>query len=63
LEGSKLPDSRCLIEGKYVAIAAVVGFLMALVLSHGSPAVGLGVLALMAGTGSAEGKIFERHER
>jgi hypothetical protein len=57
-----LPDSRCLIEGKYVAIAPVVGFLMALVLSHGSPAVGLGVLALIAGTGSAERKIFERHE-
>jgi hypothetical protein len=49
-----------LIESKYAGGAAVVGFLLALTLSHGSLMAGLGALALIAGIGWAGRRIFER---
>jgi hypothetical protein len=42
-----------LIENKYVAITAVIGFLLAVWLSRGSLIAGFGVLALIAGIGWA----------
>jgi hypothetical protein len=60
-EKSILPASRGLLENKYVAGAAVVGFLLTLALSHGSLTAGLGVLALIAGLGWAERKIGKQH--
>ena len=42
-----------LIENKYVAVAAVLGFLLALYLTDGSLMAGFGILALAAGTGWA----------
>jgi hypothetical protein len=53
--------SRLLIESKYAVAAAVVGFLLALLLSHGSLVAGLGTLALIAGLGWAGRRIFQRH--
>jgi hypothetical protein len=50
-----------LIESRYAVAAAVVGFLLALVLSHGSLTAAFGVLALIAGIGWAGRRIFERH--
>jgi hypothetical protein len=42
-----------LIENKYTALAAVVGFMLTLWLSDGSMIVAFGVLALIAGAGWA----------
>jgi hypothetical protein len=39
------------IESKYMAVAAVVCFLLALLLTHGSLFAGFGALALVAGIG------------
>jgi hypothetical protein len=39
------------VESKYMAIAAVVGFLLALLLTHGSLIAAFGALALIAGIG------------
>jgi hypothetical protein len=50
-----------LIESKYAVGAAVLGFLMALVLSHGSLIAGFGALALIAGVGWAGQQMFQRH--
>lgn len=55
-----LAHSGLLNESKYAVAAAVVGFLFALVLSHGSPIAGLGVLARIAGIGWAGRPILER---
>jgi hypothetical protein len=46
-------EARLLIENKYTAIAAVVGFLLMLWLTDGSMTAAFGVLALIAGTGWA----------
>lgn len=48
------------IESKYAAGAAVVGFLLALVLTHGSLVAAFGTLALIAGVGWAAHRIFQR---
>ncbi len=48
------------IESKYAAGAAVIGFLAALVLSHGSLAAALGALGLIAGLGWVAHRIFQR---
>ncbi len=56
-----MPHSRLLIESKYAVGAAVLGFLLALILSHGSLMAGLGALALIAGLGWAGQRIFARH--
>jgi hypothetical protein len=50
-----------LIENRYAAGAAVVGFLIALVLSRGSLMAGLGAFALIAGIGWAWQRVFQRH--
>ena len=42
-----------MLENKYTAIAAVVGFLLALWLTDGSMIAAFGVLALIAGAGWA----------
>jgi hypothetical protein len=39
------------VESKYMAAAAVVGFMLTLLLTHGSLIAGFGVLALIAGIG------------
>jgi hypothetical protein len=57
---SHLPASRLLIESKYAVGVAVIGFLLALVLSHGSLMAGFGVLALIAGLGWAWQRIFSK---
>ena len=41
------------IENKYVVVAAVIGFLLALLLTGGSLMAAFGVLALVAGMGWA----------
>jgi hypothetical protein len=41
------------IENKYVMAAAVAGFLLALLLTHGSLIAAFGILALVAGMGWA----------
>ncbi len=41
------------IESKYVAMAAAAGFLLALLLTHGSLMSAFGILALVAGMGGA----------
>ncbi len=55
-----MAHSRLLIESKYAVGAAVLGFLMALVLSHGSLIAGFGALALIAGVGWAGQQSFQR---
>jgi hypothetical protein len=46
------------IESKYMALAAAVGFLITLTISHGSLMYALGVLALIAGVGWLVRRIF-----
>jgi hypothetical protein len=46
-------EARLLIENKYTAVAALVGFLLMLWLTDGSMVAAFGVLALIAGTGWA----------
>ncbi|HMD48544.1 MAG TPA: hypothetical protein VKG79_05580 [Bryobacteraceae bacterium] len=46
------------IENKYVAIAAVAGFLLALWLTDGSMIAAFGVLALIAGIGWATRRLL-----
>jgi hypothetical protein len=46
------------IESKYVAIAAAVGFMIALFITHGSLMIAFGVLALIAGVGWVVGQLF-----
>ncbi len=58
-----MPAGRLLIESKFAVAAAVFGFVLALVLSHGSLMVGLGVLALIAGAGWAYQRIFSGERR
>jgi hypothetical protein len=48
-----LEELRLLVENKYTAIAAVMGFRLTLWLSDGSMIAAFGVLALIAGTGWA----------
>ena len=48
------------IENKYVAIAAVAGFLLALWLTDGSMIAAFGVLALIAGIGWATRRLLRR---
>ncbi len=55
-----MAHSRLLIESGYAVGAAVLGFLMALVLSHGSLIAGFGALALIAGVGWAGQQMFQR---
>jgi len=55
-----LPTSRLLIESKYAAGAAVAGFLLALLLSHGNLMAGFGALALIAGGGWIAQRTFQR---
>ncbi len=57
-----MPVNRFLIESKYAVAAAVVGFLLALALSHGSLMAGLGVLALVAGIGWSWRLLSRRRE-
>ena len=47
-----------LIENKYAAIAAVVGFLLTLWLTDGSMIAAFGILALIAGTAWAVRRLF-----
>jgi len=49
---------QVLIENKYAAIAAVVGFLLTLWLTDGSMIAAFGVLALIAGTAWAVRRLF-----
>jgi hypothetical protein len=51
-------EIRLLIENKYTAIAAVVGFMLTLWLSDGSMFAAFGVLALIAGAGWAVRKLL-----
>ena len=60
MESSFLAHSRLLIENNYTVGAAVVCFLLALVLSHGSLMAGLGALALIAGIGWVGRRGLER---
>jgi len=53
--------SHLLIESKYEVGAAVVGFLLALLFSHGRLMVGLGALALIAEVGRVGQRIFQHH--
>ena len=53
-------EIRLLIENKYTAIAAVVGFMLTLWLSDGSMFAAFGVLALIAGTGWAVRRLLSR---
>jgi hypothetical protein len=46
------------IESKYMAIAAAVGFMITLMITHGSLMYALGVLALIAGVGWVARRIF-----
>ncbi len=48
------------IESKYAAGAAMVGFLLALLLSHGRLTAAFGAFALIAGLGWIARKIFQR---
>ena len=45
------------IESKYVAVAAALGFLLALFLTRGSLVAAFGILALVAGMGWAVRKL------
>ena len=47
-----------LVENKYAAIAAVVGFLLALWLTDGSMIAAFGVLALISGIGWAARRLL-----
>jgi hypothetical protein len=58
--GQAPEDIRLLIENKYTAIAAVVGFMLTLWLSDGSMIAAFGVLALIAGTGWAVRRLLSR---
>jgi energy-converting hydrogenase Eha subunit G len=49
-----------LIESKYFAWAAVAGFLLALLVTHGSLMAGFSAFALIAGAGWAIHKITQR---
>lgn len=51
-------DFRLLIENKYVAIAALVGFLLTLWLTDGSLFAAFGVLALISGIGWAARRLL-----
>ncbi len=52
-----------LIENKYVAVAAALGFLVALFLTGGSLMAAFGILALVAGTGWAVRRMFHARAR
>jgi hypothetical protein len=60
VETSPLPNARSRIESKYAAGAALAGFLLALLLSHGSLGAGIGVFAVIAGAGWIERKFFQQ---
>jgi hypothetical protein len=51
-------EIQLLVENKYTAIAAVVGFMLTLWLSDGSMFAAFGVLALIAGAGWAVRKLL-----
>ncbi len=53
----KSEQAFMLIENKYVAIAASLGFLLALFLAHGSLVAAFGIFALIAGMGWAVWKL------
>jgi hypothetical protein len=57
-----LSQSRLLIENKYAAAAAVIGFLLALLLSGGSLMAGFGALALIAGIAWAARRLSPRRD-
>ena len=46
------------IENKYMAIAAAVGFMITLLITHGSLMYAFGVLALIAGIGWIARRVF-----
>jgi hypothetical protein len=60
-------EARLLIENKYTAISALVGFLLMLWLTDGSMVAAFGVLALIAGAGwvmgSPMGEVSDRRAR
>jgi hypothetical protein len=49
-----------LLESKYMAVAAVVGFLLTLLLTNGSLFAAFGALALIAGIGWAARRLMRR---
>ncbi len=53
----KSEQAFMLIENKYVAVAAALGFLLALFLTHGSLVAAFGIFALVAGMGWAVRKL------
>ncbi len=56
---SRMPEQVQLpIENKYMAIAAAVGFMITLLITHGSLMFAFGVLALIAGAGWVFRRIF-----
>ena len=56
---SQMPERAQLpIESKYMAIAAAVGFMLTLLITHGSLMFAFGVLALIAGAGWVVRRIF-----
>jgi hypothetical protein len=58
--GHAAEEIRLLIENKYTAIVAVVGFMLTLWLSDGSMIAAFGVLALIAGAGWAVRRLLSR---
>lgn len=52
-----------LIENKYVVVAAAAGFLLALLLTHGSLIAAFGILALVAGIGWAVRRLTRARAR
>jgi membrane protein implicated in regulation of membrane protease activity len=52
-----------LIENKYVAVAAALGFLLALLLTGGSLMAAFGILALIAGIGWAVRRLSHARAR
>lgn len=53
------PDGKLYpVESKYVAVAAVIGFLLALLLCHGSLFAAFGAFALVSGTGWAAHRLL-----
>jgi len=61
VEKPPAPSSRLLIEIKDELGAASLGFLLALVLSHGGLLASFGARALIAGVGWAGQRSFQRH--
>jgi hypothetical protein len=56
-----LPAPPLLIESKYAAVAAIIGFLLALLLTHGSLVAAFGAMGLIAGLGWAGRRVFHKN--